>query len=65
MTTSTPSSNVPPSMPCAATGKVLVDNKSAYSPNDNDRNIDAMLVQPDGKILLAEGHFPRIKHPGR
>ncbi|GAB3460045.1 hypothetical protein GCM10027398_00960 [Azotobacter salinestris] len=52
-------------MPCAATGKVLVDNKSAYSPNDNDRNIDAMLVQPDGKILLAEGHFPRIKHPGR
>ncbi|GAB3481480.1 M10 family metallopeptidase C-terminal domain-containing protein [Azotobacter salinestris] len=52
MTTSTPSSNVAPSTPRAATGKVLVDNKSAYSPNDNDRSIEAMLVQPDGKILL-------------
>jgi len=57
MVISTLSSNVTLSTPRAATGKVLVDNKSAYSPNDNDQNIEAMLVQPDGKVLLLGRSF--------
>ncbi|SFY22526.1 M10 family metallopeptidase C-terminal domain-containing protein [Azotobacter vinelandii] len=57
MTTSTPSSNVSPSTPRSATGKVLVDNKGAYSPNDNDLYIEGMIQQPDGKILLLGNSF--------